>query len=134
MHLKCYQIGGRVLRIGAANFSASGLKRQDTDLIVIESAGAAAAFKHAFNVRFASGDVLPSSVKQQGRPILNLDNSHTSAKKYGANKVHSRTAQESCAVNLKIIAAEIKYHDHAGSEICTNPCCPQSRPYFGTLS
>ena len=32
MHLKSYQIDGRVLRTGAANFSASGLKRQDNDL------------------------------------------------------------------------------------------------------
>jgi phosphatidylserine/phosphatidylglycerophosphate/cardiolipin synthase-like enzyme len=38
MHLKSYQIDGRLLRTGAANFSASGLKRQDNDLIVIESA------------------------------------------------------------------------------------------------
>jgi phosphatidylserine/phosphatidylglycerophosphate/cardiolipin synthase-like enzyme len=37
MHLKSYQIDGRLLRTGAANFSASGLKRQDNDLIVIES-------------------------------------------------------------------------------------------------
>ena len=29
MHLKSYQIDGRLLRTGAANFSASGLKRQD---------------------------------------------------------------------------------------------------------
>jgi phosphatidylserine/phosphatidylglycerophosphate/cardiolipin synthase-like enzyme len=42
MHLNSYQIDGRLLRTGAANFSASGLKRQDNDLIVIESAGAAA--------------------------------------------------------------------------------------------
>jgi PLD-like domain len=39
VHFKCYQIDGRWLRTGAANFSASGLKRQDNDLIVIESAG-----------------------------------------------------------------------------------------------
>jgi len=45
MHLKSYQIDGKLLRTGAANFSASGLKRQDNDLIVIESAVAAAAFK-----------------------------------------------------------------------------------------
>ena len=38
MHLKSYQIDGRMLRSGAANFSASGLKRQDNDLIVIERA------------------------------------------------------------------------------------------------
>jgi hypothetical protein len=31
MHLKSYQIDGRLLRTGAANFSASGLKRQDND-------------------------------------------------------------------------------------------------------
>ncbi len=45
MHLKNYEIDGRLLRSGAANFSAAGLKRQDTDLIVIESAIAAATFK-----------------------------------------------------------------------------------------
>jgi hypothetical protein len=64
MHLKSYQIDGRLLRTGAAKFSASGLKRQDNDLIVIECAGAAGAFKRAFDVRFAGGEALPSSVKQ----------------------------------------------------------------------
>jgi phosphatidylserine/phosphatidylglycerophosphate/cardiolipin synthase-like enzyme len=59
MHLKSYQIDGRLLRTGAANFSASGLKRQDNDLIIIESAGAATAFKRAFDARFASGESLP---------------------------------------------------------------------------
>jgi phosphatidylserine/phosphatidylglycerophosphate/cardiolipin synthase-like enzyme len=58
MHLKSYQIDGRLLRTGAANFSASGLKRQDNDLIVIESAGAVAVFKHNFEAQFASGDAL----------------------------------------------------------------------------
>src|SRR5262249_17313301 len=37
MHLKSYQIDGRWLRTGAANFSASGLKRQDNDLLVIDN-------------------------------------------------------------------------------------------------
>ena len=37
MHLKSYQIDGRLLRTGAANFSASGLKRQDNDLIAISA-------------------------------------------------------------------------------------------------
>ena len=45
MHLKSYQIDGRLLRTGAANFSASGLKR-------------------AFDARFASGETLSVSVKQ----------------------------------------------------------------------
>ena len=61
MHLKSYQMDGRLLRTGVANFSASGLKRQDNDLIVIESAEAAAAFKHAFDVRFVSGESLSPS-------------------------------------------------------------------------
>jgi phosphatidylserine/phosphatidylglycerophosphate/cardiolipin synthase-like enzyme len=59
MHLKSYQIDGRVLRTGAANFSASGLKRQDNDLIIIESADAAAAFKHNFDAQFVEGETLP---------------------------------------------------------------------------
>jgi phosphatidylserine/phosphatidylglycerophosphate/cardiolipin synthase-like enzyme len=58
MHLKSYQIDGRLLRTGAANFSASGLKRQDNDLIVIESAEAAASFKRNFDARYASGEAL----------------------------------------------------------------------------
>jgi phosphatidylserine/phosphatidylglycerophosphate/cardiolipin synthase-like enzyme len=56
MHLKSYQIDGRLLRTGAANFSASGLKRQDNDLVVIESADAAGTFKRTFDMRFASGE------------------------------------------------------------------------------
>jgi phosphatidylserine/phosphatidylglycerophosphate/cardiolipin synthase-like enzyme len=47
-----------MLRTGAANFSASGLKRQDNDLIVIESDEAAAAFKRNFDAHFASGETL----------------------------------------------------------------------------
>jgi hypothetical protein len=44
-------------RTGTANFPASGLKRQDNDLIVIVNAEAAA-FKRAFDARFASGEAL----------------------------------------------------------------------------
>jgi hypothetical protein len=41
---------------------ASGLKRQDNDLIVIESGKAAVEFKHAFDARFAGGEPLPRSI------------------------------------------------------------------------
>jgi phosphatidylserine/phosphatidylglycerophosphate/cardiolipin synthase-like enzyme len=58
MHLKSYQIDGRVLRTGTANFSASGLKRQDNDLIIIDSPVAAANFRRAFETRFASGEAI----------------------------------------------------------------------------
>jgi hypothetical protein len=53
-----------LLHTGAANFSASGLKRQDNDLIVIETTSATRAFKRASDVRFAGGEALPSGVKQ----------------------------------------------------------------------
>jgi len=64
MHLKSYEIDGRLLRTGAANFSASGLKRQDNELIVIESTDAAAAFKHNFEALFFSGETLTLSAGQ----------------------------------------------------------------------
>jgi hypothetical protein len=56
-HLKRYQIDGQLLRSGAANFSASGSSARTTNLIVIESSGAAAAaFKRALETRFAPGE------------------------------------------------------------------------------
>jgi phosphatidylserine/phosphatidylglycerophosphate/cardiolipin synthase-like enzyme len=50
MHLKSYCVDGRLLRSGAANFSASGLKRQENDLIVIDGAAACARFATTFEV------------------------------------------------------------------------------------
>jgi len=44
MHLKAHAIDGELLRTGSANFSASGERQQDNDLIVIRDAGAAAKF------------------------------------------------------------------------------------------
>ena len=63
MHLKWYQIDARWLRTGAANFSASGLKRQDNDLIVIEGAEAATSFKRNFYAQFVSGEALPAGAR-----------------------------------------------------------------------
>lgn len=48
MHLKSYSINGVILRSGSANLTASGLKQQDNDLVVIHEAAAA----HAFEARF----------------------------------------------------------------------------------
>lgn len=59
MHLKSYQIDGRWLRTGAANFSASGLKRQDNDLIVIESREAVAGFLRRFETIYAAAERFP---------------------------------------------------------------------------
>jgi phosphatidylserine/phosphatidylglycerophosphate/cardiolipin synthase-like enzyme len=65
MHLKSYQIDGRWLRTGAANFSASGLKRQDNDLLVIDSQAAAEAFKRRFEAIFVQGETLPLAATDQ---------------------------------------------------------------------
>lgn len=48
MHLKSYQVDGRYLRTGSANFSVSGETYQDNDLIVIEGAPAVESFEKAF--------------------------------------------------------------------------------------
>jgi phosphatidylserine/phosphatidylglycerophosphate/cardiolipin synthase-like enzyme len=48
MHLKAYAIDGKLLRTGSANFSASGERQQDNDLIVIRDAAAAAKFDAHF--------------------------------------------------------------------------------------
>jgi phosphatidylserine/phosphatidylglycerophosphate/cardiolipin synthase-like enzyme len=69
MHLKTYQIDGKFLRTGAANFSASGLKRQDNDLIVIESANVAANLKRNFDARYGGGvRPNPPTRPRRGRP------------------------------------------------------------------
>ncbi len=65
MHLKSYQIDGRWLRTGAANFSASGLKRQDNDLLVIDSQAAAEVFKRRFEAIFAQGKTPPLAATEQ---------------------------------------------------------------------
>ncbi len=56
MHLKSYQVDGRVLRSGSANFSVSGEARQDNDLIVIESPQAAARFRETFEQLWSRPD------------------------------------------------------------------------------
>lgn len=48
MHLKAYVIDGRTLRTGSANLSASGLKQQDNDLVVVDEPEAVARFGIAF--------------------------------------------------------------------------------------
>ena len=55
MHLKAYAVDGHLLRTGSANFTASGLKRQDNDLVLIESREATGRFLTDFEAQFQSG-------------------------------------------------------------------------------
>ena len=48
MHLKDYLVDGRVLRTGSANFSPSGLKRQNNALLIVVDAGQVASFLSTF--------------------------------------------------------------------------------------
>jgi phosphatidylserine/phosphatidylglycerophosphate/cardiolipin synthase-like enzyme len=56
MHLKSYQVDGRTLRTGSANFSVSGEGYQDNDLVVIESPQAAVRFRDTFERLWARSD------------------------------------------------------------------------------
>jgi phosphatidylserine/phosphatidylglycerophosphate/cardiolipin synthase-like enzyme len=56
MQLKAYQIDGHLVRSGSANLLASGLKCQDNDLVVIESAEAAANFKRNYEAIRSTGE------------------------------------------------------------------------------
>ena len=49
MHLKAYAVDGAFLRTGSANFSPTGEKRQDNDLILFHNAAAAAHFRQDFD-------------------------------------------------------------------------------------
>lgn len=49
MHLKAYAIDGEILRTGAGNFTRTGLRRQDNDLVAFRCPQAVDAFEKAFN-------------------------------------------------------------------------------------
>ena len=48
MHLKAYAVDAKTLRFGAANLSASGLKRQDNDLLLTDDPELVMAFEIEF--------------------------------------------------------------------------------------
>lgn len=58
MHLKSYAIDDMVLRTGSANFTPTGLKRQNNDLIVIRDRGIAISYKTMFSDIFAGSQPL----------------------------------------------------------------------------
>lgn len=68
MHLKSYAIDGRVLRSGSANLSASGLKQQDNDLIILREPPVARAFETRFEQLWAGANPLPAPGNQFANP------------------------------------------------------------------
>lgn len=61
MHLKSYVVDGRLLRSGSANLSASGLKQQDNDLVVLHDPSAAKSFEARFQQLWNVSRPLPNS-------------------------------------------------------------------------
>jgi phosphatidylserine/phosphatidylglycerophosphate/cardiolipin synthase-like enzyme len=62
MHLKSYVVDGKVLRSGSANFTYSGLKREDDDLVVIRDPAAIAAFAESFEAMWRRAGNLSEAV------------------------------------------------------------------------
>ena len=56
MHLKSYVVDRRLLRTGSANFSWSGERYQDNDVVLLDSAPLAAAFTRTFEAMWARPD------------------------------------------------------------------------------
>jgi phosphatidylserine/phosphatidylglycerophosphate/cardiolipin synthase-like enzyme len=56
MHLKAYCVDGRFVRTGSANFSPTGEKRQDNDLIILRDGASIQHFQSNFNTLWARPD------------------------------------------------------------------------------
>ncbi len=59
MHLKSYSVDGRMLRSGSANLSASGLKQQENDILILREPSAARVFEARFEQIWAEAKALP---------------------------------------------------------------------------
>lgn len=59
MHLKAYVVDSRVVRTGSANFSGSGLKRQENDLVLITAPDIVRAYEGAFAILWDRGTNKP---------------------------------------------------------------------------
>jgi phosphatidylserine/phosphatidylglycerophosphate/cardiolipin synthase-like enzyme len=65
MHLKSYSIDGITLRSGSANFSPTGEKRQDNDLLLTRDHGSVERFRLNFEQLWSRADnetIAPSSL------------------------------------------------------------------------
>ncbi len=68
MHLKSYAIDGRLIRTGSANWSPTGLKRQDNDLLYGSSPADVERFEKEFQEMWTREDnVTPSEITGIGR-------------------------------------------------------------------
>ena len=59
MHLKSYALDDRLLRSGSANLSASGLKQQDNDMVILRDAAVVRAFEARFQQIWSEEEPAP---------------------------------------------------------------------------
>jgi phosphatidylserine/phosphatidylglycerophosphate/cardiolipin synthase-like enzyme len=59
MHLKAYHVDGRILRTGSANFSVSGSRYQDNDLLLLEGRDTVAQFVREFEYMWTRAGSTP---------------------------------------------------------------------------
>ena len=86
MHLKSYALDDRLLRTGSANLSASGLKQQDNDIVILRDAAVVSGFEARFQQIWSEGDSAPVLNPLAAAPLQ--DAQATSSRK--ANQVSCR--------------------------------------------
>jgi phosphatidylserine/phosphatidylglycerophosphate/cardiolipin synthase-like enzyme len=59
MHLKSYALDGRLLRSGSANLTASGLKQQDNDIVIVQEPAVVQVFETRFQQIWSEGEAVP---------------------------------------------------------------------------
>jgi len=59
MHLKSYALDNRLLRSGSANLTASGLKQQDNDIIIVRDPSVVRVFEARFQQIWSEGNSAP---------------------------------------------------------------------------
>jgi phosphatidylserine/phosphatidylglycerophosphate/cardiolipin synthase-like enzyme len=85
MHLKSYSVDGALLRSGSANLTASGLKQQDNDLLVIRDRAAVQAFAARFEQIWAAAKPVGAP-----RPV------------FASRSIASNTAKATAPANCEI--------------------------------
>ena len=87
MHLKSHTLDGRLPRSGSANLTASGLKQQDNDIVIVHEPEAVQVFETRFRQIWSEGEAVP------------LMNPVAAAPLHGAKMANStKTTGEGCRI------------------------------------
>ena len=90
MHLKAYAIDGALLRTGSANFSPSGLKQQDNDLIILRDPVLAAKFEARFAEVYSAAEPMRAPTCEPPPPLLGTGMTEASPSPLSDQRQHQR--------------------------------------------